>query len=177
MFCTDGRGLTVHVLGVPRLPAVPDLLQPALRSAGGPGSFGPDQLAQFPDPADVLKGRVAAAVSDDGGEVDRGALLGRGRSQDRRVRGQRVPQQVRVHLLVPGLGAEVPGDVRDVRDRQGGEGQAGHEQTQTGQQHTSSGVKHGEHVGGDRRTEPGRQTGSTCFRLSCFVDVPGLCDL
>lgn len=67
--------LTVHVLRKPVLPAL-DVLLPSLRTSG---SFSADQLTQSLDPADVLDGRVAASVPNDGGQVDRGAALG-GRS-------------------------------------------------------------------------------------------------
>lgn len=102
--------LTVHVLGKPVLPAALDVLLPSLRTSGG---FSADQLAQPLDPADVLDGRVAASVPNDGGQVDRGAALGGRSLEDRAVHGEDVPQQPGVHLLVPGLGPEIRGDVRD----------------------------------------------------------------
>lgn len=107
--------LTIHVLGEPVLPAVMDVLLPALRKTG---SIFADQLTQFLDPADVFHGRVAAAVPDDGSQVNRGAVLAVWRIQDGHVHVADVVQKVRVHLLVPGLGSKVRGDVRDARDRQ-----------------------------------------------------------
>lgn len=105
--------LTVHVLGEPVLPAVMDVLLPALRKTG---SLFADQLTQFLDPADVFHGRVAAAVPDDGSQVNRGAALAVWSLQDGPVHVADIVQKVRVHLLVPGLGPKVRGDVRDVRD-------------------------------------------------------------
>lgn len=71
--------LTVHVLAKPVLPAALDVLLPSLRASG---SFSADQLAQLLDPADVLDGRVAAPVPNDGGQVDRGAALAARSLQD-----------------------------------------------------------------------------------------------
>lgn len=134
MFSTVVRRLpelTVHVLGEPVLPAALDVLLPAF---GASGSFSADQLAQFLDPANVFHGRVAAAVPDDGGQVDRGTPLAGRSFQDGFVHAEDVPQQVRVHLLVPGLGPEVRGDVRDVRDRQRRVGAAAQDEAEGRQQ-------------------------------------------
>lgn len=65
--------LTVHVLGKPVLPVALEVLLPSLRTSGG---FSADQLTQSLDPADVLDGRVAASMPNDGSQVNRGAALG-----------------------------------------------------------------------------------------------------
>lgn len=107
------------------------------------------------DPADVLGGGEAAAVADDGGEVNRGAALVAGGSEDRGVDQGRVPQQVAVHVLVPGFGPEESGDVRDVRDRERRAGEAGQHQAEGRQQHGAPGGTDGEHDGGARANGPG----------------------
>lgn len=106
--------LTVHVLPKPVLPTALDVLLPSLRASG---SFSPDQLAQSLDPADVLDGGVAAPVPNDGGQVNRGAALAARCLQDGSVDEEDVPQQLWVHLLIPGLCPEIRSDMRDVRDR------------------------------------------------------------
>lgn len=131
----DDAPLTVHVVGEPVVPAALDVLLPALGASGG---FPADQLAQLPDSADVFHRRVAATVPDDGTQVDRGAALAGRSSQNGSVHGEGVPQQVRVHLLVAGLGTEVRGDVRDVRGQQRA-GAAAEQQAEGSQQHRVSG--------------------------------------
>lgn len=131
----DGALLTVHVVGEPVVPAVLDVLLPALGASGG---FPADQLAQLPDSADVFHRRVAATVPDDGAQVDRGAALAGRRSQNGSVHGEGVPQQVRIHLLVAGLGTEVRGDVWDVRGQQRAEA-AAVQQAEDRQKHRGSG--------------------------------------
>lgn len=127
----DSAPLTVHVVGEPVVPAALDVLLPALGASGG---FPADQLAQLPDSANVFHRRVAATVPDDGAQVDRGAALAGWSSQNGSVHGEGVPQQVRVHLLVAGLGTEVRGDVRDVRGQQRA-GAAAEQQAEGRQQH------------------------------------------
>lgn len=106
-----GKCLTVHVVSEPVVPAALDVLQPVL---GSSGRFPTDQFAKLPDSADVFHGRVAAAVSDEGGQMDRRASFAGRSSQDGSVDRKGVSQQVRIHLLVAGLCTKVHSDMRDV---------------------------------------------------------------
>lgn len=159
-----GLPLTVHVVSEPVVPAALDVLQPVL---GSSGRFPADQLAQLPDSADVFHRRIAAAVSDEGAQVDRRAALAGRSPQNGSVDWEGVPQQVRAHLLVASLCTEVHSDVRDVSGQKGA-GATANKQAGGRQQQRGSGRWNGEHIGG--RQCSGSRTAAT---FVSSVDFPG----